>query len=264
MPARSLPRVGERPAVDVAPALENAEHAVELAGEALAATPDAPLEARGLALEPFDRGRRSDPRVALRVLGDRVGRHRFLGFAHVVARPATAGAADPDAPQRLDCGAPKRGAARRVRLRELDVADRPRAARRSPSGPSRTSVRASFERQDPGRAVPARLLGQHDDPAAAPADDEHVAGAERVERARATPRPAPRSRRAAASADDEPPVLLDVAVLALRRLPLAAEQLLGAAQLAFQRDDVTVGPELRERQVQEVVGGGGRVAAGPG
>ena len=51
----------------------------------------------------------------------------------------------------------------------------------------------------------------------------------------------------------EPAVLVDVAGAAAEPYAMAGERLAAALQLPFEPDDVPVGLELRERQVQEVV-----------
>ena len=102
--------------------------------------------------------------------------------------------------------------------------------------------------EDSLRSAPPLLL-QHDDLAAALGDDQHVSGAKRLE---PTVGSAVRSPPRCVELGEQPAILVHVTGrvhgggLGLRELPAAQ------LQLALDRDDVAVGVELRERQVQQV------------
>ena len=93
-------------------------------------------------------------------------------------------------------------------------------------------------------------------------DHDHVAGPQRLERLGDAGARRRRSVAAVSSSAWQPAVLGDVAGVALRELALARSSMLAAAlELALERDDVAVGVELRERQVEQVVRLELRVAA---
>ena len=79
---------GERPALQVAPGLEQLQHLVEPAGQRLGAAPDLPLEVGHLAADPLGLAGGPEVPVAVGAVGDRVGEQPGGLF---VGRRATGG-----------------------------------------------------------------------------------------------------------------------------------------------------------------------------
>ena len=252
---QALARVGERPAVDVAPRLEHAQHAVELAGEAVAAPAHPPLQPLHVALEALDRVRRPEPRPQSRVGGDGVlGERPFeLGDPPVVALRAPAAVAAPSpraAGRRPDAGRPgSRGAWGCGRSM---VATRRGGASKS-SGPRRTTSRRASMPTMRGVCLRRWSCDSTTTRPAATGDRDDVAGAQRLERVGDAPRTAAAVRACRLQRGLEPCVVEHVAGVAGGELTLALEVPAGALELTLHRHDVTVGVELRERQVEEVV-----------
>jgi hypothetical protein len=149
------------------------QHAVELPCQALAAAAHPAFESGNLALEPIDRLARPEARRELRVAADRmVGEHGFeLRDPIVVACRAVVaqfGSAKP-----LGSLPPKRGVARRERLRQ---ADRRRAPRRRVEliGPEAHDLTIRAQGNDPRIAAATVLVTQHDHAAPVTPNGDHV------------------------------------------------------------------------------------------
>src|SRR5205823_3738453 len=120
-------------------------------------------------------------------------------------------------------------------------------------------VAGRAQRDDPRTATAPVLVREHQHPPTPPARHDDVAGTKRVDRLGDATRRTPVTSERVELAG-EAPILVKVAVVAARQRALTLEHLAAPLELAFERDDVAVGAELREREVEQVVRLGGRIA----
>ena len=243
-------RVGQRPILDVAPGPQHAEHAIELARQALAARGHLPLQTRDSACDPICLPGGAQCRVDAGGVVQRMGRDfRLQRFDVAVRVDGQLRILHLQPAQRLDRCFLERLAPGRERTRQIDRRDLAELATEVVGGQAHERLSLGQREDSLGPAPP--LLFQHDHLAAAFGHDQHVSGAKGLEPAvgaavRGTPR--------RVELGQQPAVLVRVARgvlggrLGLCELPAAQ------LQLAFDRDDVAVGMELRERQVQQVAG----------
>jgi hypothetical protein len=199
--------------------------------------------------------------VAVRAVGDRVELGRLQGprrgVGTILAVRALRGLAEAGAAQRLGDAVLEAPVVRGVGHGELDAAHRARrllqvgAVQRPVAGVLVHDLEA-------GRAL-AHRRAEHRQPGAV--DHDHVTGVQPGQRRRDAVR-----RRGAAAAGGlglgpQTAVVLHVAPLAAGLAAQALEALALALDPRLEADDGAVGLELRERQVEEVVGLFGPVAA---
>ena len=248
-PGQATTGVGQLPAVDVPPRLEDAQHAVEAVGDGLAATLDALVQVVDLACRALGLGGGAQPLPQHRVLSDRVVDAAVVAVverAGLAVRPAGHRRSRQEAghlPLVLrPVGRERRG--------QVDAAEHARHVAEVPSGELH---------RDPARgqhlelhAALAPAGGQHGHPSDQP-PAVHVQDVAR-------PHPhqgqldgvgvAGRRRRAL----PQPAVLVEVAEGAAGQLPQLGQLRLAPLEPGLHAHHVAVGLVLREGQVEQVVG----------